>query len=104
MFFIITAVFYMHSLVLSVVFQSYLHAASDIHERGVSGREDAVHLSYLALLQQDPSLPAVSTESVRHMLCHLRPHYNAYKINALIEIVDPDKQQCVDYPTYRVST
>jgi hypothetical protein len=102
-FFIVTAVFYLHSLVLSVVFQTYVMAASEIHERGVADREESVHLSYLALRQHDPSRSVISTESVRELLYQLRPHYNSYKINALVDIVVPPGQAFVDYPTYRVS-
>lgn len=104
-FFIVTSVFYLHSLVLSVVFQTYVQAASEIHERSVSDREDAVQLAYLALKQQhssqQPRSSHIGVDRVREVLQKLRPHYNALKINALVDIVDPSNQHFVDYPTFR---
>ncbi|GKY94410.1 hypothetical protein MPSEU_000407000 [Mayamaea pseudoterrestris] len=100
-FFIVTSVLYLHSLVLSVVFQTYVLAASEIHERSVADREEAIHRSYLALRQHDTSQGLISTESVRELLSQLRPHYNVYKIDALVEIVDPHRRSVVDYSTYR---
>lgn len=109
-FFIVTAVFYLHSLVLSVVFQTYIQAAADIHERNASDREDSVYLAFVALLKEDrtqnPS-KGVETENlvdvraVRQTLRLLRPHYSSMKINALVEIVDPSGQGTVDYATFR---
>jgi hypothetical protein len=112
-FFIVTAVFYLHSLVLSVVFSSYIQAAGEIHERTVVDREDAVQLAYLALQQQqqqktkgqpvvlEDKLNVVDISLVGETLRLVRPHYNAMKINALLEIVDPTKQKFVNYPTFR---
>jgi hypothetical protein len=111
-FFIVTAVFYLHSLVLSVVFSSYIQAAGEIHERTVVDREDAVHFAYLALQQQqqktkgqpsvqEDKLNVVDISLVGETLRLVRPHYNAMKINALLEIVDPTNQKFVNYPTFR---
>ena len=112
--FIITSVFYLHSLVLSVVFSTYIRAASEIHERSSTDREDTVQLAFISLLQEQqcqqkrPSfsqhpLPrgTVHINLVRDTLRTVRPHYNAMKINALVEIVDPSNQGSVDYPTFR---
>ena len=110
-FFIVTTVFYLHSLVLSVVFQTYIQAASDIHERNASDKEDAVYLAFLALLNRDQKSTSsratnsedmyVDIRSVRQTLKILRPHYSSMKINALVEIVDPAGQGTVDYTTFR---
>ena len=110
-FFIVTTVFYLHSLVLSVVFQTYIQAASDIHERNASDKEDAVYLAFLALLNGDQKATTsrttntenvyVDIRSVRQTLKILRPHYSSMKINALVEIVDPAGQGAVDYTTFR---
>lgn len=78
-FFIITSVFYLHSLVLSVVFQTYIQAATDIHERSATDREDAIRLAFLALLKDDES-EYVSSASVRKTLQIMRPHYSAMKV------------------------
>jgi hypothetical protein len=99
-FFIVTTVFYLHSLVLSVVFQTYVHAATEIHERSVADQEDAIHLAYVAL-KQSSRRDVVDTRLVRKMLEILRPHYNAMKINALVNIVDPSHQKFLDYETFR---
>jgi hypothetical protein len=111
-FFIVTAVFYLHSLVLSVVFQTYVQAAADIHERNATDREDAVHLAFTALLQEKKIYQYPTTKEnryenvvevnlVRQTLQLVRPHYSTMKINALVEIVDPSDQGYVDYPTFR---
>jgi len=98
--FIITCVFYYHSLVLSVVFQTYIQAVTDIHARAASDRHDAIRLSFLALLKDGQS-DYISTSSVRKCLQVVRPHYNALKMNALLEIVDPSNEHVTDYPTFR---
>jgi two pore calcium channel protein len=112
-FFIVTAVFYLHSLVLSVVFSSYIQAASEIYERSSADREDAVQLAYLALQEQqqqktkgqsfaqEDKLNVVDISLVGETLRLVRPHYSAMKINALLEIVDPTNHKYVNYPTFR---
>ena len=124
--FIVVTVFYMHSLVLSVVFQTYIQAATEIHDRSVTDREDGLQLAFLALKQQHQldsrkkqnhpqssggeeertSLQAAQAGGipmylVREALESLRPHYNAMKINALVEFFDSNNAEDVDYPTFR---
>jgi hypothetical protein len=112
--FIVVTVFYLHSLVLSVVFQTYIQAAQEIHERNSSDREDAVHLAFQALCQNDADVKEdgelgtkdiekrhVSIDDVRETLCLMRPHYNSMKINALVSIVDPSHQGMVDFTSFR---
>ena len=99
--FIVTSVFYLHSLVLSVVFQTYVHAATTIHERSVADRENSVHLAYIALKRESQEKDGVDVELVRRTLQTLRPHYGPMKISALVDIVDPTNQKFVDYPTFR---
>ena len=107
--FIMITVFYLHSLVLSVVFQTYIQAATEIHERHADDREAAVHLAFQALLQDELYNPAegekerslVDISVVRETLRVMRPHYNEMKITALVEIVDPSNQGVVDYPSFR---
>ena len=106
-FFIVTAVFYLHSLVLSVVFQTYVHAATEIHQRSATDREDAVELAYTALkyhqsrLSKSSRRDVIGVDLVRETLGLVRPHYNVLKINALVEIVAPSNQATVDYPIFR---
>lgn len=106
--FIVVTVFYMHSLVLSVVFQTYIQAATEIHDRSVTDREDAIQLAYAALKKQQQldarkqhsqrkqqsggretissSLPAppggIPMYLVRETLEGLRPHYNVMKVRS----------------------
>jgi hypothetical protein len=98
--FIITCTFYYHSLVLSVVFQTYIQAVTEIHERSASDREDAVRLAFLALMKDGQS-DYISVSSVRKCLQVVRPHYHVLKLKALLEIVDPSGEHIVDYPTFR---
>lgn len=98
--FIVTCVFYYHSLVLSVVFQTYIQTVTEIHARTVSDRDDAIHLAFLALLK-DNQTDYISISSVRECLQVVRPHYNVFKMNALLEIVDPSNEHKIDYPTFR---
>jgi hypothetical protein len=80
-FFIIISVFYLHSLVLSVVFQTYIQAAGEIHDRCASDREDAIRLAFLALVRDDQS-EYISAASVRKTLQVVRPHYSTMKVSA----------------------
>ncbi|MGK3737331.1 MAG: hypothetical protein ACI8RD_001115 [Bacillariaceae sp.] len=98
--FIITCVFYYHSLVLSVVFQTYIQAVTEVHEQTTSDRDDAIRLAFLALLEDGQS-DYISITSVRKCLQIVRPHYNVFKMNALLEIVDPTNNGIIDYPTFR---
>lgn len=121
--FIVVIVFYMHSLVLSVVFQTYQQATLEIHERSVTDRENAILLAFASLkkqFQQDtrklqshrqqsgedersasPSQSVIALYLVRETLEKLRPHYNAYKINALVEIFDTTNDNDMDFSTFR---
>ena len=108
----------MHSLVLSVVFQTYIQAASEIHDRSLTDREDCLHLAFAALKKQhqldkrkrqgqsqntgsDDARAGIPMYLVREVLENLRPHYNAMKINALVEIFDTASANDVDYSTFR---
>jgi hypothetical protein len=83
-----------------VVFQTYIQAVTDIHARAAADRHDAIRLSFLALLKDGQS-DYISTSSVRKCLKVVRPHYNALKLNTLLEIVDPSNEHITDYPTFR---
>lgn len=81
-FFIIVGFFYLHSLVLSVVFSTYIHAASDIHERSLSVREEAIRRAFTAL-QRDDTSDFISASSIRKTLQLVRPHYSPMKVRSL---------------------
>jgi hypothetical protein len=121
-FFIVTSVFYLHSLVLSVVFQTYIQATTDIHERSTWDREEAIRLAFLALVKNGET-DHISAGSVRKALQVVRPHYSNMKVSvcyriharfemkskrrtfpqikALMDIVNPDSQHIIDYSTFR---
>jgi hypothetical protein len=100
----IATTLYLHSLVLSVVFQTYIQASTEIHERSISEREESIRLAFVAVqdpADQEGAVRRGRTESMRKVLRILRPHYNAMKINALVEILDPADMGTVDYTTFR---
>ena len=84
-FFIVTASFYLHSLVLSVVFQTYMQASADIHERSAWYREEDTRLAFLALTKNGQT-ETVTVGSVRKALQVVRPHYSNMKVSYLVEI------------------
>lgn len=120
--FIVVTVFYMHSLVLAVVFQTYIQAATEIHDRSMTDREDALQLSYTCLMKQRqydlkkrqshqqqpenerkriPSQIGIPMYLVREVLENIRSHYNPMKINALVEIFETSDDNDLDYATFR---
>ena len=105
--FIVVCVFYMHCLILAVVFQKYINAASDLRSRSAADREDSMKLAFLSLRLYQNHLSLTTSEGtvsmflVRETLKILRPHYNPMKINALVEIIAPSSQDCIDYETFR---
>jgi len=105
--FLITSVFYLHSLVLSVVFQSYMDGMSAIREHAALDREKSLQLSYEALCErnedeEDAVTTAAPTRRIRDVLAKMRPHYNVVKLNALVQAVDPIHSGSVDYNTFRL--
>lgn len=93
---------YLHSLVLSVVFQTYVQAKSEINENSMTVREEAIRHSFEALQNPEGEEKKVETESIRKTLRLLRPHYNEMKINTLMQIVDPERCGVIDYPSFRM--
>jgi len=104
--FVVTSVFYIHSLVLSVVFQTYMQAMSEIRDRTRSDREDALRLAFLTMQKygdwESQSLKLVHVRVLGQALALLRPHYGPMKINALLQIVEPDSDGYIDYKTFRM--
>jgi hypothetical protein len=58
-FFIITSVFYLHSLILSVVFQVFIQAAIEVHRLAASDREEATRLAFHSLASARLTSPDV---------------------------------------------
>lgn len=102
--FVITSVFYLHSLVLSVVFQTYMKAVKNIRDRSYSDREDNLRLAFQALEgidKDEKHFPAVRSRSVRKTLALMRPHYKPAKIDALLHTIDPACAGVIDYVSFR---
>ena len=83
-FFIVTSVFYLHSLILSVVFQAFIQAATNVHHRSASNREEAIRLSFVSLASaQENARHVVETKWIRETLQKTRPHYSPLKVSIL---------------------
>lgn len=108
--FIVISIFYMHSLVLSVVFSTFLKAASKVHERTRMNREKTIQMAFASLLQKEeekdrPELRpkgTVSTLLLRETLSRMRPHYSLQKIGTLVDIMDPVNEGSLDFSTFRI--
>ena len=85
-------------LVLSVVFQSYMQAMSDIYQRKMINRENAlkytvqtlrkIHrndFSKKNLVHYYNAHKSISMRSVRDMLAFVRPHYSCQKVRKIID-------------------
>ena len=90
--------FYLHSLVLSVVFQSYMDGMAAIREHSALDREKNLQLAYEALSDLDKA----PTTRIRGALGLLREHYSVTKVNVLMQTVDPINSGSIDYNTFRV--
>ena len=79
--FIVICVFYLHSLILAVVFQVFIQSASEVHERSLLEQERTIKLAFQALQSANPkNTDDVETSLVRSMLQKVRPHYNGLKV------------------------
>ena len=93
--FLISTFFYFHSLVLSVVFQSYMQAMSNIRERYSTDREDNIRLAFRALHSFDKfrrdrtsyvhvhgniTSALIPLDTIKKVLKLLRPNYDQRKV------------------------
>jgi preprotein translocase subunit SecG len=92
--FLITTIFYFHSLVLSVVFNSYMQAMSKIRERYSTDREDNIRLAFRALHRFDRfrrgtnfahgggniTSALVPLDTIKKVLQRIRYHYDQRKV------------------------
>jgi hypothetical protein len=116
--FIIVGVFYLHSLVLSVVFQVFVQSANEVHHRSSSDKEESIRLAFYALAlatnnkHDDDVIPnsgwppnaLVDSRLVFETLRLLRPHYNGLKLKVLLKVIVPSyakkkEQDCVNGPS-----
>jgi len=81
--FIVVSVFYLHSLILSVVFQVFVQAATEVHHRSAADKEDAIRYAFLVLsstrMAEQP-IGEVHVDLVRDTLTKVRPHYGELKV------------------------
>lgn len=106
--FIIVSIFYMHSLVLSVVFQVFIQSAKEVHRQSTSDKENSLKLAFCALAwagNQPNKIPkdfgtkrsdSVEIALICETLRLLRPHYNQQKLNVLIDIIAPPNGESED--------
>ena len=100
--FIVVSVFYLHSLVLSVVFQVFIQSATEVHRQSATDKNNSMKLAFLALTSprndnaknnyDEFSSDENALVDVR-LICEafrlLRPHYNKQKLNVLTDIIVP---------------
>jgi len=102
--FIVVCVFYLHSLILSVVFQIFIQAATEVHERSSADKENSIRCAYQVLsswqmvVQGSVELPG---DLIRETLAKVRPHYGTIKLDILMELVDPDKTCPMGYSAFQ---
>ena len=99
------SVFYLHSLVLSVVFQSYMDGMAVIREHSALDREKNLQLAYDALsdvdMDEEGRSTSAPTHRIRGALGLLREHYTGTKMDVLMQTVDPFNSG-IDYNTFRL--
>eukprot|EP00934_Nitzschia_sp_Nitz4_P006559 Nitzschia sp. Nitz4//scaffold69_size99277//14106//17060//NITZ4_004620-RA/size99277-augustus-gene-0.9-mRNA-1//-1//CDS//3329556676//6549//frame0 len=103
--FIVVCTFYLHSLTLSVVFQVFIQAATEIHQRSASNKEASLQAAFFVLssFQAASNYPTgkISMSALWQTIQQLRPHYSTIKINVLKEHVDPGERQQINYDDFR---
>jgi len=108
--FLFLMVIIVHSLVLSVIFQSYSQATQHILARSHRDKEDALQLAFesVCALRCDarpagaPRARTVYVHDVMNVLRVCRPHYPLFKIDALLGVVDPTTEGMLSYNTFRI--
>ncbi len=89
--FIVVSIFYLHSLVLSVVFQVFIQSAKAVHRRSTSDKENSLKLAFFALAwgKHEQDNDSVDVSLICETFRLLRPHYSQQKLNVLIDIIAP---------------
>lgn len=90
---------------MSVVFQTYIHSMKMIRERASADRQEALRLAYLALRPKvgaEGQERAVEVTKIRKVIRVLRPHYNVEKIDAFMQIVDPNNHEVIAFSDFRI--
>ena len=93
-------------IVLSVVFQAYIQSMKMIRERASVDRQEALKLAYLALRSRiavdESHGQCVDVSRIRKVLEIVRPHYNASKIDALVQIMDDNAIGFIEFGDFRI--
>ena len=104
--FIVFSIFYLHSLVLSVVFQVFIQSTREVHFRSASDKKKSLQSAFLALAwarndQKDYFQSeflgnmkiSINVSLIGETFRFLRPHYNQQKLNVLMDIMIPSRLQ-----------
>ena len=76
----VVCIFYMHSLVLSTVFNSYITAMHEVIDRINLNKEQCLLYAFRCLEEKPNSKSFVWTDDVREVFKLLRPHYTDKKV------------------------
>jgi len=101
--FLVICVFYAHSIVLSVVFQTYIQAMTVIRQRSIKDRQESLKLAFLALQPQNDteySEALVEMAKVKRVIQLLRPHYDSNKVGVLTQILDPPHDEKISFHSF----
>lgn len=85
-FFIVTCTFYLHSLILSLVFQVYIQAAKEVHHRSLVNKEDSIRYAFLVLssskniMAKQQSVARAHTDMIKKTLQKVRSNYGPLKV------------------------
>jgi hypothetical protein len=102
--FLIICVFYAHSIVLSVVFQTYIQAMTVIRQRSVKDRYESLKLAFYALHPENDaehSEMLIEMAKVKRVIQLLRPHYDDNKVGVLTQILDPTSDGKISFHSFR---
>ena len=81
--FIVTCTFYLHSLTLSLVFQVFIRAATEVHHRSAVDKEDSIRYAFLALSLKrtvKQSIGQVHIDMIRETMQKVRSNYGTLKV------------------------
>ena len=97
-FFMVVCVFYLHSLTLSVVFQVFIQAATEVHNRSVLDKEKSLLCAFSALSSNQLAMQPIGQVHellIRRTLEQVRPHYGPMKVRRLDTDFPFEALQCL---------
>lgn len=102
--FLVICVFYVHSIVLSVVFQTYIQAITAIRQRSTLDRQESLKLAFHALHPRndtETSETYVEIAKLKRVIQMIRPHYDDSKVGVLLRILDPTTIGKISFHSFR---